>query len=398
MGAEIKGEISLLILNLSIASIFGSLFGGPSLVYLVPRFSFRNLLIINYGWSILTALIVTVVVEAGFLPSSLSAGEFFFFSLLECLIATHFMLLLGYEQIKSNNWLQILKGATTVFLLLFFWNQGGDFGFVSFSQAYGASLSITFLMSAITLIASRKQMPKSADVEASWSKALSACLTYGSLVQIGNIAQLLNYRLSFYFLELMVHPPSLALIRIGIYSAALQVSEALWQFARSVSTVQYAKVSNLSDERKGLSMSLKLGKLNYTVTALGIIVLLVIPETLYGRVFGAEFDEIKSHFALLSLGILAMSYSNALSHFFAGIGQHRTNTISSVFGLVITAGLGYVAIDRWGTNGAAITASVTYLLQTLYQFYILKKRQNVTWNAVILNRSDILEFWRLIRK
>ena len=70
----------------------------------------------------------------------------------------------------------------------------------------------------------------------------------------------------------------MALIRIGIYSAALQVSESLWQFARSVSIVQYAKVSNLDDKEKGMRISMLLAKLNYAVTAVGIIVLLIIPE------------------------------------------------------------------------------------------------------------------------
>src|SRR5690606_33036864 len=110
----------------------------------------------------------------------------------------------------------------------------------------------------------------------------------------------------------------------------------LWQFARSVSTVQYARVSNATDNHASLAISIRLGKLNYLVTTLGIGILLLIPNGLYGDLFGIEFMEIKSHLYFLSIGIIALSLSNAFSHYFAGIGKHSINTFSSIFGLILT--------------------------------------------------------------
>jgi O-antigen/teichoic acid export membrane protein len=180
----------------------------------------------------------------------------------------------------------------------------------------------------------------------------------------------------------------LALVRIGIYSASLQVAEALWQFAKSISTVQYSKVSNTSDRAEAIDISLKLGKLNYFVTGIGIIFLLIIPASVYGSLFGAEFGEIKEHFMILAPGIFALSLSNALSHYFAGVGQHRFNTQSSVFGLVLTIFIGYFLILQMGTLGAAVAASVVYVSQTLYQLVMLIRTTDVRYKDLILGKED----------
>ena len=385
MGAENKGEISLLILNLSLAAIFSGLFGGPSLVYLIPRFKLKNILVLNYGWSIVTAGLVAGLSVLDILPSEIGSLTLFVLALLECLIATHMMILLGQERVKAHNWLQIIKAGLTVGLLFLFYFQNESLDADSFVTAYGLTLGVTYTSSLILLnTSSVNLLPKESD----FKSTIAACLKYGSLVQIGNISQLLNYRLSFYFLELLITPMPLALVRIGIYSASLQVAEALWQFAKSISTVQYSKVSNTTDRKEAIDISLKLGKLNYFVTGVGIIFLLIIPASIYSSLFGAEFGEIKEHFMILAPGIFALSLSNALSHYFAGIGQHRFNTQSSVFGLILTIFIGYFLILQMGTLGAAIAASVVYVSQTFYQLVMLIKTTDVRYKDLIIGKED----------
>jgi O-antigen/teichoic acid export membrane protein len=395
MGAENKGEISLLILNLSLAAIFSGLFGGPSLVYLIPRFQLKNILILNYGWSTLTAGLVAVLSILDILPSGVQSLELFCLALLECLIATHLMIFLGQERVKTHNWIQIIKASLTVGLLFIFYYQDDTLDARSFVTAYGITLAATYLASLFLL---SKQNTSGHQKEGGFKSTVSACLKYGSLVQIGNISQLLNYRLSFYFLELLITPMPVALVRIGIYSASLQVAEALWQFAKSISTVQYSKVSNTANRNQAIDISLKLGKLNYFVTGIGIIFLLFIPSSVYGSLFGAEFGEIKKHFMILAPGIFALSLSNALSHYFAGVGQHRFNTQSSILGLVLTIFIGYFLILKMGTLGAAVAASVVYTTQTFYQLIILVKTSDVQYKDLILGKEDFKVFIQLAKE
>ena len=395
MGAENKGEISLLILNLSLAAIFSGLFGGPSLVYLIPRFRLKNILILNYGWSFLTAGLVALLSELDILPSGLGSLELFTLALLECLIATHSMIFLGQERVKAHNWLQIIKASLTVGLLFIFYYQDKSLDANSFVNAYGLTLGATYL---ISLFLSTRTKADALPKESDFKSTIAACLKYGSLVQIGNISQLLNYRLSFYFLELLITPMPLALVRIGIYSASLQVAEALWQFAKSISTVQYSKVSNTKDKNVAIDISIKLGKLNYFVTGIGIIFLLLIPASVYSSLFGAEFSEIKNHFIVLAPGILALSLSNALSHYFAGVGQHRFNTQSSIFGLGITIIIGYFLIYQLGTIGAAFDASIVYVSQTIYQLAMLKRSTEVQYKDLLLGKEDFQTIIKMVKE
>ena len=50
LGAEVKGEVSLLVLNFSLATLVSGFLGGPALVYLTPRFPIKSLLFVNLVW------------------------------------------------------------------------------------------------------------------------------------------------------------------------------------------------------------------------------------------------------------------------------------------------------------------------------------------------------------
>lgn len=394
MGATQKGAVSLLVLNLSLTAIFSGLFGGPSLVYLIPRLPIKHLLFLNYAWSFMAATALALLIYFEWLPGNPNPSTYFLLALLECLTAVHLMMLLGKELIKAHNWITILKTGLVILILIIGQFKGETMTYYWFEHAYMVSLIASYAASGLTLLRNRALFSQ---VQSSLKATALQSLRYGFLVQIGNIAQMLNYRISFYFLELMTSPPALALARIGIYSAALQIAEALWQFAKSISTVQYAAVSNLkSDEQdRGLQLSLSLGKLNYGVTFIGIAFLCLLPGGVYTWLLGAEFTEVKTHLLVLSVGIVALSLSNALSHYFAGVGQHHYNTYSSLFGLIFSLVLGYISIAQLGTMGAAITASVTYVLQTAYQMAVLKRNHSLGWNAFLIGANDVKQLLKL---
>lgn len=393
MGAQIKGEIGLLVLDLSVAAIFSALFGGPALVYLASRFKKSILLFINYSWSIITALLVTSVFFYTELPLSLSPWWFLLMAVLECLNATNLMFLLGRERIKEHNWGQIIKVSITV-LVLTSLNFRGELSFDSFTIAYTSSLLLTFIITGFWLL----QIKDENQTTGHFFGIVKQAFKHGAMIQAGNIAQLFNYRLSYYVLEIVISPVNVALIRIGIFHTAIQIAEALWQFARSISTVQYSTVSNLSNRRLGLDISLKLAKLNYVVTSLGILVLWLLPAAFYAWLFGEEFYEVKVHILWLSPGIFMLAISNAFSHFFAGVGDNRFNTYSSIFGLVLTLLLVYPSVSYLGTIGAAITASVTYSLQTVYQYWLLKQSDKINLQMLIANKEDFDQLKEIIQK
>ncbi len=387
MGAEIKGQIGLLVLNLTLISLIAGVIGGPALVFLTPRYRIRNLLLIGYAWSLVVA-----PSGAGLLAWSGSAGfpgfgSFLLLALAEAILAVHAPILLGARRVAAHNYSLFMKPLVTVAILAVLQWHRGNLGFNDFLWAYFAGLIAALIFSAIKLA----RLPVQDVPSISWSQTLRASLRYGFPVQMGNVAQLLNYRLSLYLLEIFT-APGLALARIGIYSAVLQVSESLLQFARSVAVVQYSEVSNIDDKEAGLQLI----KLNYVVTSVGSLMLLLLPNKAYIAFLGGDFFEIKAHLYFLVPGMVALSVSSGISHYFSGVGLHRLNTVASAVGLIFTAVVGIPAIAFFGSYGAAATASVVYIAVAVFQFFQLKRRNHISVQDLRITSADITGFRHLL--
>lgn len=387
MGPEVKGEISLFVLYLSVSVLISGLFGGPALVYLVPRFPIRHILVQSYTWAFISAGALTLFLALTGLGSDITLGHFFRLALLENLVAGHLMILLGRDRVTSHNVLQVIKLLTSVGILAYLVYNGPK-TFEQFATSYEISLWGTIGISIIELIRTSVHV----SLSGTWKETLLAGWRYGAIMQLGNVSQLLNYRLSYVLLELMISPPKLALVRIGIYSAAIQISEALWQFSRSVSTVQYAAVSNQDDRNQSLQLSLRLARLNYFVTLLGVAALALIPIAWYDQVLGTGFSEVKVHFLWLAPGIIALAFSSAINHFFAGVGDVIYNTKTSVYGLVLTLLLAYPSILYFQTFGAAVATSLVYVFQAAMQFYFLHRKDGVKPIQLMVSKKDIRDF------
>lgn len=392
LGAEIKGLISVFILNISIGTIISGFIGGPAIVYLVPRQSIIKIIVINLLWSVIAVIGLTALLFHFEFLVDISLEQFIRIGIFECILTALLMVFLGLEKIKTHNIVSILKilfiNSILLVSILF-----GEKTFDAFLIAYEVSLLISIVISVIKVI----QVKHGSKISSTWSETIKAGIKYGGTVQLGNLAQLLNYRAGFYAIELIISPLDVAIIRIGIYSASLQIAESLWQFTRSVNTVQYASISNISNRLKAVEISLKLVRLNYAVTTIGVIFLALIPTSFYTSIFGTDFSEIKQHFLYLSPGILALAFGGGINHYFAGIGKHRFNTFSSMIGLLVTLILVYPLVRQFGTYGAAITSTIVYIVQASIQVVIFWKTENVGLQAFLLSKNDVYELREKLR-
>jgi len=182
----------------------------------------------------------------------------------------------------------------------------------------------------------------------------------GGYMQLANLAQLLIYRSSFYIIEHFHGDTSL-----GIYSNAIAIAESIWIVSRSISTVQYAEVSNESNLATSISKTKRLRNTNFLITGGLVLVACLIPDLLYTTIFGRDFTGIQQLIWWLAPGILSFSYYTITTHFFAGIGRSHYNTIISFTGFVLTVVIGLVLIPAYGIAGAAVTASLVYIINTL---------------------------------
>ncbi|GAB4375551.1 MAG: hypothetical protein Kow0075_01980 [Salibacteraceae bacterium] len=384
MGAEQKGMISLLTLNLSIVALFSGFVGGPSLVYLTPRYKLTHLLALAYSWSILIASCATWIYTQYLFMTELSSWQFFRLALFESLVSSNLMILLGRKLIGRHNLILVTKPAVVVVFLFVAIGLGNEINFNDFANGYEWSLYACTGISAVFMISTSKTDP----VTNEGKPLFWNILRLGFFNQSGNLAQMLNYRLSYYLLEALISPPELALVRIGIFSASVQIAESLWNFSRSVSTVQYSYVANIEDQKRALHLSLGLARMNLVATAVGIILLALLPTSVYTAFLGDQFTETKSLIILLSPGILALAVSGAFSHYFSGIGKPQFNTLASVLGLGLTLLVAYPAIKFYDIAGAAAASALVYTGQTILQALMLKKSEEFSWSELIPKPED----------
>jgi O-antigen/teichoic acid export membrane protein len=92
---------------------------------------------------------------------------------------------------------------------------------------------------------------------------------------------------------------------------------------------------------------------------------------------------------LLVPGLLGMAASQAYSHYFSGVGLNRHNAIGSGIGLVCTLVFGYRLIPTYDLTGAAITASVAYSANALYQMVVFLRVTRSALRDLLPGPSDI---------
>ena len=184
---------------------------------------------------------------------------------------------------------------------------------------------------------------------------------------------------------------------IGIYSAAIQVGEALWIIAKSFSLVLYARVSNEADEQKAQNVTLVLAKFSFIFTTFLCILILLIPDSLFQVIFGDDFIGISKLLLYLLPGISAFGFSILISSYFSGIGKFYINTLGSFIGLIITIIACYSLIPVYGTTGAAIATSLSYCTSALFLIICFIRSRKISVCDLLPSKKESDDLIAIIR-
>ncbi len=379
LGAATVGDISLIVLSVTVFLQINNIVGGPALVYLLPRHETGTILLLSYIWLIITTVIGAVIIFLLKLVPPVYFHHVIILSVIFSLLTIHLTVILSREKIKTYNY--ILAGnpvvlAISLAVFIYFVHDKDIYAYIKgLYLAYG----ITFLLSTIFLFAKSKALRFS-----NFSAVLRDLFKFGSIMQLANILQLLNYRMNYYLIERFWNKATL-----GIYSVGNQVSEGVWLLSQSTATVLYPKISNSKDEHTSAKMVLFFLKMIALLTILIIGILLLLPTHFYTFIFGNEFTETKLIILFLSAGIFFLSLSRIFSTYFSGIGKPQINTISSAVGLVMVTGFGLWLIPRWAFVGAGITASITYFSSFLFQLITFVRKTKSKAGDFLIGKEDI---------
>ncbi|RLD87055.1 MAG: hypothetical protein DRJ09_10925 [Bacteroidetes bacterium] len=390
LGREGMGTIGLILLDINIIQLFIDLFAGSALIYMASRTSMANLMIISYSWIIVAIVgfaflfglmgfafpeLYHTVVPAGYEMHILTLAT------ISAYMLTHYNLLLGKERIKIYN---IISSVQTllillVFVVMIYVKKEKTVG--SYVMALYTSYSFGVAASLIAVLRSEKKMSVY-----SLGKVVREVFHFGFVTSVANILFIGNKRIGYYLVRYFT-----GLSSLGVLTAGTQLTEGLKLIGQSISVVQFSKLANTTDTVYAKQITIKLLKVSVVLTLMGLIVMLVLPVSVYGWVFGAEFVSVKPVILLLAPGVLALAANAVFAHFFSGMGNPKINLYANIVGFSIVLILAVIFVPMYGFLGAAGAVSVSYLVVMIYYCYRFKKQTGIKISALLPKWSDVVE-------
>jgi O-antigen/teichoic acid export membrane protein len=351
--------------DLAIIVIFNNILGGNSIVYFMPKVGLSKLILPAYLWIILASAVVAGVFT--FFHTDQSYWILLPLTLVTSFLTFNLLTFIGKEKIQLFNIFSLMSPALLLAFNLVFIFLLGVRDVNAYLLCYFVSQLIVFLVSLYMIKSDllRKEIGLKKDI-------IVQTFKYGWKSELSSLIQFLNYRLSYFFILFFQDIEA-----VGLFSVAIVVSESIWLMAKSITTVQYSKIVNLNDINQSVELTKKSAKISFYSTLSMLIVLAIIPASLFGFVFGKDFSSIKQLLFLLMPGILSIAVSNVYGHFFAAINQMKVLILKSAIGLVFTVVLSVILIPLWGLYGACIVTSVSYLSSSAYLFYVFKKSSSI---------------------
>lgn len=396
LGPEGKGFTSLFLLNVTLIQLVSSFIGGPALVYLLPRLGIERLLIPSYGWTFITALSIPFLLHLFGLQPSEHLYDLIFIGGLHAAGQIHMQLLLGEEKIKEHNWISFGQAFFLLASLWFFFEILDIRDISAYIGALYISYLFTLVASFLKIYSSIGTTPES-ELKGTWTITIRSLINHGAWIQLANVSQLLNYRLSYYLIEKLI--PVNSMDSLGYYSTAINLAEACWVVSKAMAMVQYSKLSNTSNPIEIRRISVQMWKLSFYSGLFLIAPLLLIPPSFWDFLFGVGqgFGQIRVLLLILAPGILFMSLSNSMSAHFAGQALYKVNARVSAFGLLSTLVLSPLLIHHFGLIGAAWATSISFVLASVYQTYLFIEKGRIPLSDLLPSRADGLLFTNALK-
>ena len=324
------GIIGLFVLNITILQIISSFIGGPSLIYLLPRCDKFQLIFLSYLFVVVTNGLGTAIIYLLGFVSAEYVWLLYLSSFFLALFSVNSMYLLSQENIRRYNSFILLQIVIHLLILIILLYVCRITHVSAYMYSYGVSCIVSFIGSLYYVVKGVRY--------SGFSKIFylfGQMFKYGFLIQIANLSQLLNYRMSYYVIKLIAGVKPL-----GLFDLGTKLSEAIWIFPRSIATVQYTRISNCGNDKDyAKKITLSFLKLTFIFAVGATVILFCIPAQWLGWIFGSEFIASKKIIYALGGGIIILSCNIILSHYFSGFGKYSVNTIASTIGLIVTGGL-----------------------------------------------------------
>ncbi len=350
LGVATRGEVSVMILNLAAVQIINEIITGYSLVSFIKRIQLTRLyrlgLVVTLGVAGLSTLFLVGIGKSKPETIWLVMGLTFL------VVGNTFnlVILLAKEDLKKYNAFSLLQ---PFLLLMGLFISTRLLGIDTF-EGYLYPLFFSFLISfGFTSYATLPLVKKQARGEWPWKRIV----LIGFYCQMAIFMHVLSNRYSYYLLETNA--------QVGLYSSACSLMESIWVIMAAFNPIVLSKVANRGDGVYSRSIAFTLAKLSFLLTLCAGLVVLVLPDALFTFILGKSFVGIKPIMLAYLPGILCISFSGIIAHYFSALGQLKRTLICNSFGFVFTIVMAPFLIKQHGLQGALWVANISYALSSL---------------------------------
>lgn len=356
-GSSGRGYISMLLADAALIAVFSNILAGSSAMYYMKKFGQNKVLLSGICWILFSSL------SGSLLLTFFQPLNFWLLCSLTFAISFHSLVvnqLFVNQKFSKANVVSSIVQVFFVGALFFFW----------FSEIK-TSWEVYFLIQIIcSVVFSMIFMNYNFAGLINWEE-FRAMFHYGWRNELSYLFQFLSYRISYFFIY-----HELSISDLGVFGVMVIFAEAIWVASRSISTVLFAKQLDDKGELAGLQRAQRFAKYSFWFSLFGILVILLIPDSVILEIFTKEFSSSKMIFMMLSPGVLAIGVTNIYGHFFAAENNQRILLKKSIAGFIVSLILTPLFITNYGILGATAAMSISYLVSSMVLLAAFSKRKN----------------------
>jgi O-antigen/teichoic acid export membrane protein len=379
LGSDVRGQVSLLILNIAIIQVINEIYTGYALVYFIPKFSLKKIYVRGVSWTITCTIACALILFFLFIWFDIGAKEHWLhlvlLSFIIILHSFHMVILLGKEKIKQYNLLNFLQPMLLLITLLI-----AIFGFnLKTANSYIIALYVSFI---ISIIISSVQIFYVFKAQTSNNRLFETETIFknGFYNQLANLCHILSNRLNYYLLG--------NTILVGIYSSSTSLIESIWLISGSVSPIILTYIANSSNSNHNAKVTFLLSKICFLLSLFCVMILYFIPRDFFVFILGADFIHVKTVMLYLSPGILCISFATIISHYFAGLGKQNILVKANGAGLLATICTSHYFVSNYQLLGACYSTIISYFVAASILVIAFMKENKLTLVDFVYFKKD----------
>jgi O-antigen/teichoic acid export membrane protein len=386
IGAEGKGEASLILATIAMLLLFCNIVGGASLPYFVPRYNTLLLFLLSNAWTIIVCAFAGLILFLGYLIPEQYIFHIVILSLISSFLATNQSILLGKERVMAFNYVSLLQVVLNLFFLfiLLKFNAKDVWAYV---WSYYVALIICFVISLILIF---KDLTKTEFLNI--GETLKEMFKIGFNNQLAHVFKYGSGRMGFYLIVYYSGNSSL-----GVFSNAVALVESVLIISNSYATILYPKVINSTNMAETQRLTMLMFKQSFYLCLIALFVLIIIPSEFWVILFGKEFYGVQKIIVLLAPGILFYNAALIFGHYFSGVGKVWVNTVANFLGLAIAGIVSLLVIPYYTATNAAWVVTISNCGIAIFSTLYFVKKSRINAMEFIPKKPILIHFIRFLK-